>query len=291
MINFYHRLLADFTDLILPITNMLSGLKGTFELIVVGSRFSVSHSRLRLTKQPSSSLPFSKPSSTFLATFTRRRNIQRFNRQRKTALRESENPVNRSDIYRTPKSDLDCSAAELVLSPTLRLPGELFTPTSGGADDSHYNFGPRLRQFVRSLSQVPPRTPPTESYVEEGLVNWAHVFVRCDHVNKPLQPLYKGPFRGLSRDAKISWILRGDKEDVVSASRAKAAVAEKLPDLPRGKNCTDHLPRAPLPSLSHASSFQPFLILLSPTDPTLTLRISLAFAPLVAAVESICPTA
>nr|VZI48510.1 unnamed protein product [Spirometra erinaceieuropaei] len=103
--------------------------------------------------------------------------------QLKTALRAAEDPENWSDnvpiallgICEALKSDLDCSAAELVFGTTLRLPGEMVTPTSRGAEETPENFVHRLRQFRRSLSPVPPRAPSTEPYVEKGLANCTHV--------------------------------------------------------------------------------------------------------------------
>nr|VZI38583.1 unnamed protein product [Spirometra erinaceieuropaei] len=96
--------------------------------------------------------------------------VERFHRQLKTALRAAGDPENLSDnvpvallgIRAALKSDLDCSAAELVFGTTLRLPGEMVTPTSRGAEETPENFVHRLRQFMRSLSPVPPRAPSTE---------------------------------------------------------------------------------------------------------------------------------
>nr|VZI26166.1 unnamed protein product [Spirometra erinaceieuropaei] len=96
--------------------------------------------------------------------------VERFHRQLKTALRAAEDPEKWSDnvpvallgIRAALKSDLDCSAAELVFGTTLRLPGEMISPTSRGAEENPENFVHRLRQFTRSLSSVPPRAPSTE---------------------------------------------------------------------------------------------------------------------------------
>nr|VZI35605.1 unnamed protein product [Spirometra erinaceieuropaei] len=161
--------------------------------------------------------------------------VECFHRQLKTALRVAEDSENWSDnvpvallgIRAALKSDLDCSAAELVFGTTLRLPGEIVTPTSRGAEETLENFVHRLRQFMRSLSPVPPRAPSTEPYVEKGLANCTHVFVRCDRVRKPLESPYERTFRVLARNSKTFRILRGDKEDVVSIDRVKAAVAEE----------------------------------------------------------------
>ncbi|BHF64509.1 hypothetical protein SprV_0200751400 [Sparganum proliferum] len=182
--------------------------------------------------------------------------VERFHRQLKTALRVAEDPENWSDnvpvallgIRAELKSDLDCSAAELIFGSTLRLPGEMVTPTSRGAEETPENFVHRLRQFMRSLSPVPPRAPSTEPYVEKGLANCTHVFVQCDRVRKSLESPYEGPFRVLARNSKTFRILRGDKEDVVSIDRVKAAVAEEPPDMSQGQACADPIPPpTPLP--------------------------------------------
>nr|VZI07664.1 unnamed protein product [Spirometra erinaceieuropaei] len=144
--------------------------------------------------------------------------FERFHHQLKTALRAVEDPGNWSEnlplallgISAVLKSDLDCSAAELVFGTILRLPGEMIIPTSRGADQTPENLVHRLHQFMRSLFPVPPRTPMTESYVEKDFENCTHVFVRCDRVRQPLESPYEGPFRVLARNAKTCRILCGD---------------------------------------------------------------------------------
>nr|VZI40174.1 unnamed protein product [Spirometra erinaceieuropaei] len=188
--------------------------------------------------------------------------VERFHRRLKTDLRAKEGPGNWSDnlpfallgIRAALKSDLGCRTAELVFGTTLRLPGEIVTPTYCGADETPENLVHRLRQFMRSLSAVPPRTPMTESYVEKDLDKCTHVLVRYDRVRQPLESPYEGPFRVLARNAKTCRILRGDKADVVSVDRVKAAVAEEPPDLSPGQECADPLTPVPPFSLSPAHS-------------------------------------
>ncbi|BHF64559.1 hypothetical protein SprV_0200756400 [Sparganum proliferum] len=143
--------------------------------------------------------------------------VKRFHRQLKTALSAAEDPGNWSDnlplalgIRATLKSDSNCGAAELVFGTTLRLPSEMATPTSHGAEETLDNFVHRLRQFMRSLSPVPPQIPTTESYVEKGLDNYTHVFVRCGRVCRLLESPYEGLFCVLARNTKVCRILRGD---------------------------------------------------------------------------------
>ncbi|BHF82864.1 hypothetical protein SprV_0802600300 [Sparganum proliferum] len=140
--------------------------------------------------------------------------VERFQRQLKTALRAVEYPGNWLDnlslsllgIRAALKSDLDCGAAELVFGTTLRLPGEVVTPTSRGVNETSDNFVHHLRQFMRSLSPG-------------------------DRGQQPLESPYEGPFHVFARNAKTCRIRRGDKEYVVSVDRVKAAVAEEPPDL------------------------------------------------------------
>ncbi|BHF65316.1 hypothetical protein SprV_0200832600 [Sparganum proliferum] len=141
--------------------------------------------------------------------------VERFHRQLKTALRAVEDPGNWSDnlplallgIRAALKSDLGCSAPELFFGTTLRLPGEMVTPTSREADETLDNLVHRLRQFIRTHSPVPP-----------------------------------SPFRVISRGTKNFRIQRGTREEVVSVDRLKAAVLDTHPDDPCGP-----LPPAPPP--------------------------------------------
>ncbi|BHF60797.1 hypothetical protein SprV_0100376400 [Sparganum proliferum] len=185
--------------------------------------------------------------------------VKRFHRQLKTALRAVEDPKNWSDniplallgIRAALKSDLGCSAAEFVFGATLELPREMVTLPPRGADETPDSLVHRSRQFMRSLSPVPPRT---ESYVEKHLDNCTHVFVWCERVSQPLESPYEGPFHVLARNAKTCRILCGDKEDVVSVDRVKVAVAEEPPDLSQGQKCANPLTPVPLSSLSPAHS-------------------------------------
>ncbi|BHF64966.1 hypothetical protein SprV_0200797500 [Sparganum proliferum] len=177
----------------------------------------------------------------------------------------NEDPGNWSDnlplallgIRAAPKSDLGCSAAEVVFGTTLRLPGDMVASTSRGAEETPANLVHRLRQFMRSLSPVPPRTPMTESYVKKDLDDCIHVFVRYDRVHQLHESPYEGPFRVLASNAETCLILRGDKEGVVSVDRVKAAVAEEPSDLSQGQKCADPLTPVPPSSLSPAHSSCP----------------------------------
>ncbi|BHF70861.1 hypothetical protein SprV_0401391400 [Sparganum proliferum] len=176
--------------------------------------------------------------------------VERFHRQLKAFLRAAADPENWTDhlplvllgICSALKPDLDCSAAELVFGSTVRLPGEMISPTPQSAVEDPTNFLHRLRQFMRTLSPVPPRSSASPSYLEKDLATCSHVYLRCDRVRRPLEPPYDGPFRVISRGTKNFRIQRGTREEVVSVDRLKAAVPDTPPDEPCGP-----LPPAPPP--------------------------------------------
>ncbi|BHF58444.1 hypothetical protein SprV_0100139600 [Sparganum proliferum] len=100
----------------------------------------------------------------------------------KASLRAAADPENWTDhlplvllgIRSALKPDLDCSAAELVFGATVRLPGEMITPTQQGAVEGPTNLLHRLRQFMRTLSPVPPRSSASPSYLEKDLATCSH---------------------------------------------------------------------------------------------------------------------
>ncbi|BHF80129.1 hypothetical protein SprV_0702325300 [Sparganum proliferum] len=181
--------------------------------------------------------------------------VERFHRQLKASLRAADDPENWTDhlplvvlgIRSSLKSDLDCSAAELVFGATVRLPGQMISPTPRVAVEDPTNLLHRLRQFLRTLSPVPPRPSVSESYLEKDLATCSHVYLRCDRVRRPLEPPYDGPFRVISRGTKNFRIQRGTREEVVSVDRLKAAVPDTPPDEPCGP--LPPVPPPPRPSI------------------------------------------
>ncbi|BHF69702.1 hypothetical protein SprV_0301274800 [Sparganum proliferum] len=110
-------------------------------------------------------------------------------------------------------------------------------PISPGADEVPYKI------LCTVCSNLCARTPSAQSYVEKGLANCSHVFVRCGYVRKALESPLEGPLRVLARNAKICRSHRGDKGDVGGIDRVKAAVAKAPPDLPHRRKCAGPLPR------------------------------------------------
>nr|VZI26829.1 unnamed protein product [Spirometra erinaceieuropaei] len=112
--------------------------------------------------------------------------VEQVHRQLKASLRATDDPENWKDqlslvllgIRSALKPDLDCSAAELVFGATVRLPGEMISPTPQGAVEDPTNLLLRLRQFTRTLSPVPPRSSASPSYLEKDLAKFSHVYPR-----------------------------------------------------------------------------------------------------------------
>nr|VZI09926.1 unnamed protein product [Spirometra erinaceieuropaei] len=175
--------------------------------------------------------------------------VERFHRHMKASLRAADDPENWIDhlplvllgICSSLKTDLDCSAAEFVFGATVRLPGQMISPTPRVAVEDPTNLLHRLRQFLRTLSPVPPRASLSESYIDKDLTTCSHVYLRWDRVRRPLEPPYEGPFRVISRGTKNFRIQRGTREEVVSVDRLKAAVPDIPPDEPCGRSsCWSH---------------------------------------------------
>nr|VZH97029.1 unnamed protein product [Spirometra erinaceieuropaei] len=170
------------------------------------------------------------------------RMVERVQRQLKAFLRAADNPENWTDhlplvllgIRSSVKSDLDCSAADLVLGATLRFPGQMTSPTPRVAVKDPTNILYRFRQFMRTLSPVAPRPSVSESYLAKDLATCSHVYLRYDRVRRPLEPPYDGSFRVISRGTKNFCIQSGTREEVVCVDRRKAAMPNTPPDEPYG---------------------------------------------------------
>ncbi|BHF77621.1 hypothetical protein SprV_0602072900 [Sparganum proliferum] len=95
--------------------------------------------------------------------------VERFHRQLKASLRARDNPSHWSEhlplvmlsIHTAPKSDLQCSAAELVYSTTLRIPNDFFGYSQSSADFDPSDYVQRLRQAMTHLRATPPQAPTT----------------------------------------------------------------------------------------------------------------------------------
>ena len=164
--------------------------------------------------------------------------IERFHRQLKSALKAHSSsshwietlPLVLLGIRTALKTDLQCSAAELVYGRTLRLPGEFFLQDTSPATGDSSTLLTALKTAMRTLRAVPPRaTSQPYTYVHKDLSTCTHVFVRTDAVRKPLQSPYEGPFKVLKRDSKYFTLQLNGRTDKVSLDRLKPAHVDSLP--------------------------------------------------------------
>nr|VZI18869.1 unnamed protein product [Spirometra erinaceieuropaei] len=126
--------------------------------------------------------------------------IERFHRHLNASLSAADDLETRTDhlpliifgIRPSLKSDLGCSAAELMLSNAIRLPCQMISST--------------------------PR----------DLATFSHIYLRCDRVRWPLERSYDAPHRVISRGTKNFLTQREVREEVMSVNRLNAAVRTLL---------------------------------------------------------------
>ncbi|BHF78475.1 hypothetical protein SprV_0602158800 [Sparganum proliferum] len=102
----------------------------------------------------------------------------------------------------TLKADIDCTAADLIYGTTLRLPGELVSPSNMLTLFGPCSYVEQLRSVMRNLRATPPRASPVNSFIPTDLDKCDFVLVRHDAVRRPLQPTYDGPYKVLRRSDK-----------------------------------------------------------------------------------------
>ena len=124
------------------------------------------------------------------------------------------------------KTDLGCSAAELVYGTTLRLPGDFVDHTVSAPPAVAADYVARLRRTMSQLRHVPPRSPERPVYVPRELRDASHVLIRRDGYKPPLVPPYDGPFAVSRRTDKTVTVLRNGREDTIAIDRVKPAFIE-----------------------------------------------------------------
>ena len=181
--------------------------------------------------------------------------VERFHRQLKAALKSHPRPDQWADslpivllgIRTAIKQDLGASAAELVYGTTLRLPGVFFNPVTNPSTTDPTEYVDQLRNHMQQLRAIPPRTSQTRTvHVNSDLFKETHVFVRHDAVRKPLQPIYDGPYKVLSRTKKYFTINIKGRQETVSLDRLKAAHIDPDQFPFESTNLTPHQPFPPV---------------------------------------------
>ena len=91
--------------------------------------------------------------------------VERFHCQLKAALKAQDNPNALMEtlplillgIHTALKEDFNSTTAEMVFGTTLRLPGEIFTPSLTPSLPNPSNFVIQLKDYFRNFKSVSPR--------------------------------------------------------------------------------------------------------------------------------------
>ena len=130
-------------------------------------------------------------------------------------------------IRTTLKTDINCTAAELVYGSSLRIPGEFVTKSQTVVEDP-VSYVARLKDHMSRIRPTPTRISQRDAYIDKNLHASTHVYVRHDAVRKPLQAPYDDPYEVISRGDKTIKIKNG-RTDTVSIDRVKTTYTEAPP--------------------------------------------------------------
>ncbi|XP_053967460.1 uncharacterized protein LOC128868882 [Anastrepha ludens] len=120
------------------------------------------------------------------------------------------------------KPDLNASPAELVYGTTLRLPGDFFEYSKEPEYSTEFVSG--LRSTIEQLRPIASSNHANiKSYIQSGLANCTHVFLRDDSVRKSLKRPYDGPYKIIKRGDKTLGIDIRGRSVTVTTDRVKAA--------------------------------------------------------------------
>ena len=106
---------------------------------------------------------------------------------------------------------------------TLCLPGQFFDASLRSSVNPTSDLVCKLKQTMQKLQATPTKLHTRTTYVSKKLDTCTHVFVRQDHVQKPLDMPYKGPYRVIRRARKYFVLDLDGRQDTVSLDRLKPA--------------------------------------------------------------------
>ena len=147
--------------------------------------------------------------------------VERFHRSLKASLKArltgpdwvQELPWVMLGLRATPKSDMNCSPAELVYGDTLSLPGEFI-------EHGDMKFRPHTFPGTHQTSH---HSTPSPSTPLTPLLSSSFVFVRCGPTKGPLQRPYDGPFKVIEPGTKHFIVHMKGKRETISVDRLKPA--------------------------------------------------------------------
>ncbi|CAN7977044.1 unnamed protein product [Ixodes persulcatus] len=114
------------------------------------------------------------------------------------------------------KPDLGCTVSEFVYGAALRLPADMVEPSMTTTIDPT-SYVQRLGEAMSSLRPTQTRKPTARQvFIHPALAQSTHVFIRRDAPQKPLKPLYDGPYLVVDRTPKFYTVLLKGRRETVS---------------------------------------------------------------------------
>ena len=124
------------------------------------------------------------------------------------------------------KELLGRSAAKMIYSTTLRLPGEFTQKYTVDAHTDLDNYSDKLRVAMSRLRLCPPRDTHQKNIFQYK----EHVFLQRIAIAPPLTAPYDGLYKIINRNGRVMKILIKGKVEMVSVDRGKPAHLECEPE-------------------------------------------------------------
>jgi hypothetical protein len=165
--------------------------------------------------------------------------IERLHRTIKTAIKANGSPkwtellpVILLSHRSTMKEDCQATPAEMVLGTTLRLPGEFFEDSK---QEPPHEFVKKLKNLFQDFRPTASTDHNTrrKTFIQPGMTDCDHVFIRVDKIRGPFTPPYTGPYPVVQKKPATYIVDIGGKEEEVSIERLKPAFIDNTPSKKR----------------------------------------------------------
>lgn len=123
------------------------------------------------------------------------------------------------------KEDLQ-AIPEILCGISFRILWEFFVPQDPPADPQI--FVEKHREYMRGLRPT-PTVHHNKAKISKDLSTCTHVFVHCDHIKKPLEPAYRGPYKIINRFTDILYKIEIEDTSVsINLDRLKPAYINQM---------------------------------------------------------------
>lgn len=191
--------------------------------------------------------------------------IERVHRQLKASIRcleDTDNwttllPLVLLGIRTTFRPDLKGTPSNMVYGQDLKVPGQMFVPSSPVNDNLTDNFAKTIREHFNTISSPDTRVADNErAFIPKNLDNCTHVYILVKKVQPSLSNPYEGPYEVVKRHTKFFTVRRftriGTQDVNVSIDRLKPAfgVPEATTERPHNAVNPQQANKAPKSSMT-----------------------------------------